>query len=364
MVTRTPTGRVDGRQAGRTLAVRLDNAGDVLVTGPAIRAIAHGSQAVDLLAGPRGRAAATLLPGVDEVLVWHCPWIDAEPAPVDAADVRSLVGRLAARRYERALVFTSFHQSALPTALLLRLAGVTWVGAISVDYPGSLLDLRHRAPEDLPEPERALSLARAAGFSAPPHDTGGLAVRRPLPDVGDLLPPGPYVVLHPGTSVPARAWPVERFAETARLLADRGVRVVVTGGPGEEPLTAAACATTPALDLGGVTSLQQLAAVLSRAVAVVVGNTGPAHLAAAVGTPVVSLFAPTVPAVRWAPYQVPRVLLGDQQAPCRDSRLTQCPYPGHPCLGGVTAEEVVAAVEQLAGDRLAASDPISQEIST
>jgi len=80
---------------------------------------------------------------------------------------------------------------------------------------------------------------------------------------------------------------------------------------------------------------------------VVVGNTGPAHLAAAVGTPVVSLFAPVVPAARWAPYGVPSVLLGDQDAPCRDSRAKLCPVPGHPCLDSVTAEDVVAAVDKL-----------------
>ena len=68
-----------------------------------------------------------------------------------------------------------------------------------------------------------------------------------------------------------------------------------------------------------------------------VGNTGPAHLAAAVGTPVVSLFAPVVPAARWAPYGVPSVLLGDQDAPCRGTRATDCPVPGHPCLASVTA---------------------------
>ena len=347
----------------RVLAVRLDNAGDVLVTGPAIRAMAHGSDAVDVLAGPRGRGAAELLPGVDRVLCWRCPWIDAEPPSVDSAEVGRLVERPASGGYSRALVFTSFHQSPLPTALLLRLAGVPWVGAISVDYPGSLLDLRHRLPDDLPEPERALSLARTAGFSLPSGDAGGLQVRGPLPDVSARVPAAPYVVLHPGTSVPARAWPVERFAETAGLLGNRNVPVVVTGGPGEESLTAAVSAAAPAVDLGGRTTLPELAAVLAGAAVVVVGNTGPAHLAAAVGTPVVSLFAPTVPAVRWAPYQVPRVLLGDQQAVCRDSRVTRCPYPGHPCLSGVSAEEVVAAIEHVAGDRLAASRPISQEMS-
>jgi ADP-heptose:LPS heptosyltransferase len=82
---------------------------------------------------------------------------------------------------------------------------------------------------------------------------------------------------------------------------------------------------------------------------VVVGNTGPAHLAAAVGTPVVSLYAPTVPAVRWAPYAVPTVLLGDQEAVCRDTRVTRCPFPGHPCLTSVTPDEVLRAVRSLAG---------------
>ena len=111
--------------------------------------------------------------------------------------------------------------------------------------------------------------------------------------------------------------------------------------------TSAAVAGTRGVDLGGKTTLAEMAALLDGAAAVVVGNTGPAHLAAAVGTPVVSLFSPVVPAVRWAPYGVPTVLLGDQSAPCRDTRARECPVPGHPCLSSVTAADVVAAVEKL-----------------
>ncbi|CAA9223018.1 MAG: Putative transferase, partial [uncultured Corynebacteriales bacterium] len=117
--------------------------------------------------------------------------------------------------------------------------------------------------------------------------------------------------------------------------------------PAETGLTAAVAGPSGAADLGGRTSLAELAGVLAGAGAVVVGNTGPAHLAAAVGTPVVSLFAPVVPAERWAPYGVPTVLLGDQDAPCRASRARECPVPGHPCLDGVTVEDVVAAVDKL-----------------
>jgi ADP-heptose:LPS heptosyltransferase len=344
----------------RTLVVRLDNAGDVLLAGPAIRAVAAGSDRVTLLAGPNGAAAARLLPGVDEVLVWRCPWIDPDPAPVDRDGVDRLVGTLVGCRFDRALVLTSFHQSPLPTALVLRMAGVPWVGAVSVDYPGSLLDLRHRVDEMLPEAERALSLATAAGFTLPAHDAGALAVRRPLPDVDAMLPAGGFVVLHPGTSVPARAWPAERFAEAASRLTASGHRVVVTGAPSESGLTARVAGDTSALDLGGRTSLAELAAVLDAADAVVVGNTGPAHLAAAVGTPVVSLFAPTVPAARWAPYRVPHVLLGDQHAVCRDTRVTRCPFEGHPCLAAVAPEDVLHAVEQLCGSRSLVHSSVNQ----
>ncbi len=89
-----------------------------------------------------------------------------------------------------------------------------------------------------------------------------------------------------------------------------------------------------------------------------VGNTGPAHLAAAVGTPVVSVFAPTVPAARWAPYRVSSVLLGDQDAPCRDSRVTVCPYEGHPCVTSVTAEDVRSAVDLLTSARVGDGTPV------
>jgi ADP-heptose:LPS heptosyltransferase len=332
--------------SGAVLVARLDNAGDVLLQGPMVRAIAAGADRVVFLAGPAGGEAARLLPGVDDVWTWRCPWILGDPPPVDADDLADLTARVRSLAPDEAVISTSFHQSPLPLALLLRAAGVPRISAISVDYPGSLLDVRHLVDDDLPEPERALSLARAAGFDLPDGDDGRLAVRRPLPPVAHE--PG-YVVLHPGASVPARAWPEQRCAEAVEALAAAGHRVLVTGGPGETALTAAVAGST-GVDLGGTTTLPEMAAVLDGAAAVVVGNTGPAHLAAAVGTPVVSLFAPTVPAARWAPYRVPTVLLGDQEAPCRDSRVMVCPVPGHPCVTSVTAEDVLHAVEKLAAE--------------
>ncbi|MGW0500795.1 glycosyltransferase family 9 protein [Streptomyces sp. NPDC003007] len=324
----------------RALVTRLDSFGDVLLAGPAIRAVAARADHVTVLCGRLGAPAARMLPGVDDILVWDAPWVGFTPPPVGRGEVELLVDTIDA---DAALVLTSFHQSPLPAALLLRLAGVAHIAADSVDYPGSLLDVRHQRAPHAHEAEAALDLAEAAGF--PRVDDGRLRVLAP-PNAFRLTGPEPYVVLHPGASVPARAWSRERCAEAVRELSAAGQRVVVTGGRGERELTAYV-AGEHGLDLGGRTDAVELAGVLAGARAVVTGNTGPAHLAAAVGTPVVSLFAPVVPAERWRPYGVPYVLLGDQGAPCADSRARQCPVPGHPCLESVAAEDVPAAVEKV-----------------
>jgi len=332
-----------------TLVARLDSAGDVLLQGPAIRAVAAGSRRVSMLCSPRGEAAAALLPGVDEVLVHAAEWIDHDPRPVGRNAVMGLVDRLAALRLDAAVISTSFHQSPLPLALLLRMAGVPRVGAISVDYPGSLLDVRHLVDDDVHEVERSLSLAAAMGFHPLPGDDGRLRVRRDgsLPTAAAEL--APFTVVHPGAAAPARAWSPDRHAALVDRLVARGGRVVVTGGGGEIALCAGVAGPRrPAvLNLAGRTDLATLAEVVAAADVVVCGNTGPAHLAAAVGTPVVSLFAPVVPAVRWRPWKVPHALLGWQDAPCAGTRARECPVSGHPCLDGMDPELVVAAIDAL-----------------
>jgi ADP-heptose:LPS heptosyltransferase len=326
----------------------MDSAGDVLLMGPAVRALARRAGRVTFLAGPLGADAAALLPGVDELLVHHCPWIDAEPHPVTRTALNALVADVAALGVHEAVIFTSFHQSPLPLALLMRLAGVPTVAATSTDYPGSLLDVRHRAAGELHEVERALSLVARLGYLSRGVRDRRLEVRRPdLPSAPPVQ--RPYVVVHPGASASARAWAPQRHAELVAALEERGHAVVVTGAPSETELTArvAAGGSGRAHDLGGQTDLAGLAEILAGGEVVVVGNTGPAHLAAAVGTPVVSLFAPTVPATRWRPWGVDHELLS-APVPCHGCRVRTCPVPGHPCLESVSTAAVVAAAERLA----------------
>lgn len=342
--------------SSHVLVARLDNAGDVLLTGPAVRAVAAGAGRVTYLAGSAGRAAAELLPGVDDVVCFDAPWVPLDPAPFDAAAVADLVRDLAARSIDEAFVLTSFHQSPLPLALLLRMAGIGRVAATSVDHAGALLDIRRRPghagadDDDVHEVLRSLDLVEMAGYALPEGDTGTLAVRP------THAPPAfeePYVVVHPGASVPARSWPADRAAVLVDLLVARGWRVAVTGGRSEVQLTAAVAGPRrpEVSDLGGHTDLPGLAGVLGGAAALVSGNTGPAHLAAAVGTPVVSIFAPVVPPARWRPWGVPLALLGDQDIACAGCRAQVCPYEGQPCLRDVTPYAAAEAVEHVVAAR-------------
>lgn len=323
----------------RILVTRLDNAGDVILAGPAVRAAAaHG--AVTLLCGPHGEPAARLLPGVADVLVWDAPWVGFAPSAVDRTETMELIADLESRRFDAAAVLTSFHQSPLPLALLLRLAGVPEIAAVSVDYPGSLLD--HRLPfrAEAHEVEQALEVTGALGFDPPADDRLELAL-------GEVEPAEPgYVVVHPGASVPARTMPpalvigvVERLAETTR--------VVVTGSDLERKMEPLPPLPPSVEDRRGGTSFAELARVIAAADAIVVGNTGPAHVAAATGTPVVSVFAPVVPAHRWRPWRVPHVLLGDQTIACAGCRARVCPFPIQHCVEKITVDDVLGAVRGL-----------------
>lgn len=333
----------------RVLVVRADSLGDVLLAGPAVRAVAASGASVTMLCSPTGAPAARRLPGVADVVVHSLPWIDAEPNVVTRGGLDGLVDDLASRALDEAFVLTSFHQSPLPTALALRMAGVPTVAAISVDYPGSLLDVRHADPGDVHEVERALSLVATLGYRLPRGDDGALQIIRPRTRPYEELGTGAYVVVHPGCSVPARTWEPERFVALVDALVARGYDVAVTGSERERVLVEQVSgAPRPHVRaLGGLREVDDLVDVLAGASALVVGNTGPAHVAAAVGTPVVSLFAPTVPAARWRPWRVPHVLLGDQSIECAECRARVCARAGHPCLSSVTVEDVLGALARL-----------------
>ena len=171
---------------------------------------------------------------------------------------------------------------------------------------------------------------------------------------------GPRVGIFPGAHAPARRWAAERFAELARRVAGLGARVVVLGGASEAALTARVAAAVPGvLDLGGRTDLADLAALLSLCDLVVTNDTGPMHLAGAVGTPTVSLWGPSDPQeVRQV--GAPDVRLTGPSLPCKPCYRNHCGRRGagtiltdahEECMRLIEVDAVVAAVEAALGQR-------------
>lgn len=326
----------------KVLIARPDSAGDVLLAEPAIRAVANHAE-VDLLVSEQGRAAAELIPRVSRLLVHQLPWIDANPAQVNGRDFDLLIADIKEGHYDQAIILTSFHQSALPLALGLRLAGVPWIAARSEDYPGSLLDLRYCGDSDVHEVVRSLELVAACGYPAPTDKK--LRIKSLI---RVHKPAKPYVILHPGGTAESRRWEPIKWRDLARRLADR-FEVLVTGSEDERAL-ADFVADGWAHSLAGKTSFEELAGLISDAKCIVSGNTSAVHLASATHTPVVELFSPVVPANRWRPWLTPHILLGDQGAACRGTRVRDCQVDGHPCLNSVTAEEVFESTLYLIGE--------------
>jgi heptosyltransferase-2 len=159
----------------------------------------------------------------------------------------------------------------------------------------------------------------------------------------------PIVALAPGARWPTKRWPAERFAAVADALAGEGVHVVLAGGPGDREVFEAfrAAARAPvAADLSFL-PLEGLAAAIARVQLLVACDSGPVHLATAVGTPVLALFGPTSPA-RWGPPAPGRSLsLGLGCAPCSNHGGDFCPEGHHRCLGDLTPEAVLAAAREM-----------------
>lgn len=341
-------------RARSVLAVRLDNLGDVLVTTPAMHAIKRSlpRATLTLLASPVGAQAGRLNPDIDDVLEYQAPWMDPwHKLPQDSQRERRIIDTLRAGEFDAAVIFSSFRQSPLPAALLCYMAGIPLRLAAPLDGPGSLLTTRHRHPERMMhEVERGLDLVAAVGMETEEVDLVLRVPREAARGAAALHPggEGPLVVLHPGCSMPARTYPWQMFADAADLLIERlQARVVLTGAADEVDLVERIRQRMrhPSLSVAGAVSFDTLCGLIQSADLVLTNNTGPMHIAAAVKTPVVVLFALTNPPEQWGPWKVPhRQLFHD--VPCRICYSRVCPYD-HQCLRLVEPDIVARAAESL-----------------
>ena len=336
----------------RILLAQTSFLGDVVLATSLARAVEEARPEDELFWLVRPDAAALLRPGAgaERVLVFDKRGSD-----------RGWRGLFAAAKRLRGLHFdvAIAAQRSLRTALLLALAGIPrrigFAGA-----PGALLYHERVPRRGAHARDRLLALAAPLGAAAENPPAPALAIdpaaarsfEAELRAAG-VAPGERLLLVAPGSAWATKRWPAARFAEAAQSLLGAQVdRVVVIGGAGDRGLAAeiaARLASGRVVDLTGRTDTAGMVAALSQATLVLANDSAPAHVAAALGVPVVAVFGPTVPEQGFAPLgaSVRVVGLRLECRPCSRHGSERCPIGTHACMRDLAAADVAEAGREL-----------------
>jgi heptosyltransferase I len=345
----------------RLLIVRLGSMGDIIHTLPAATALRQAFPEASLgwvveerwaellctLAEPRSGPRSPRRPLVDRVhtvntKMWRSSLLSVQTWEQIAAGL----SELRAQRYEVAVDF----QGAARSALLARWSGAPTIYGVTQprENVASMFYTRQVMARGAHIVEQNLSLAEAVARRPLeiskiefPHDE---AVEK---QTESRLPLGNFVLLNPGAGWGAKQWPAERYGEVARRLAEHGMKSLINFGPGEESLMRAVESASEGTAKGIACSLTELIALTRRAHLFIGGDTGPMHLAAALGIPLVAIFGPTNPA-RNGPFGTRSIVLRSPDSPTTHSRRAQI----DPGMLEISAAEVVAAAQKLLRSKL------------
>jgi lipopolysaccharide heptosyltransferase II len=301
------------------LCIRPDNMGDLVMSGPALRALKQGLNAcITVLTSSMATPVAAFMPEIDEIITYDLPWIKTNnsPAPDALAD---LIVLLRDYHFDAAVIFTVFSQNPLPSAMVAYQAGIPKVLAYCRENPYRLITdwmpdeepfayILHQVERDMKLVSEVCPIISNKHLNLQVDETEWPHVANQLTKMGLSLDK-PWLILHPGVSEIKRQLPEELWIDTAADLIKAGYQILLTGAAGERELTSRLQKTigNGAYDAGGLFSISQLITLISRAPLLLSVNTGTVHLAAAVGTPVVVLYAQTNP--QHTPWLVPNVVI-------------------------------------------------------
>ena len=338
----------------RILLLRLERIGDLLMTLPAMadaRAAAP-TAAIDLVVGTWNADVAGSIPGISKVLLVDAPWLARQGKAAGAASLARTAVGWRKRNYDLALNF----EPDVRSNGMLALSGAAWTAGYRSAGGGALLDQALDYQPGEHTVDNARRLVRAVLGEGPRASSATLQIPEPRrSDAERLLAgrAGPIVAMHAAGGREVKQWDPDRFAAVARALVDRGATIVLTGGPGDGGIVDRVKRHLPpaaVIDGAHLTDLVAVAAVLERCDLMITGDTGPMHLAAAVGTPIVAVFGPSDPR-RYAPRgPLDRVVRIDLPcAPCNRIRLPPARCTGHipDCLAFLSTDLVLAAALQV-----------------
>src|ERR1019366_5069700 len=327
----------------RILLVRLGALGDIVHAIPVAAALRHafpGSR-IDWLVSAKHREILDLVPVIDRRLAINDRGGAGAGTPMLAA-----IAELRRSHYDVALDL----QGLLKSAVLARMSGATRVVGFSSSYLRE--PLARAFYTDVHEPAgvphvvfQNLSLLEAIGLTVV---TPEFPIERAESAVANAMAAqtqGRYALVNPGAAWPNKRWPPSRFGAVAAALRERhGLMSVVPWGPGEETIAQELVASSGgAAILSPPTSIADLVALARGAALMISGDTGPTHIAAAVGTPIVGLFGPTRPA-RNGPWSAAGVAV-TRDAICEGHHLRRC-RRATMCLMDIEIAEVLDAVDR------------------
>jgi ADP-heptose:LPS heptosyltransferase len=345
--------RTAPRTPHRVLLLRLERIGDLVMALPAIRDVrAHAPGAtIDLVVGSWNLSIARALPYVDNVLTLDAGWLARETRGGGMARLFAAARGWRGARYDIAINF----EPDIRSNALLACSGAGWTAGWTSGGGGALLDVGLSYDTSVHTSENARRLVAAIFGEPPPGITQPLLVipenlRRAAAERLSGVRGGPLVGVHVSGGRLVKQWEPARFAEVARLLMEQhGAAIVLTGGVEDRAMVdevKAVLRRDRVVDVAGGVDLLELAALLAELDLLVTGDTGPMHVAAAVGTPVVAVFGPSDP-VRYAPSGPAdrTVRAGIECSPCNRIRKPPSHCVGHipECLSSVPAAQVYEA---------------------
>ena len=349
----------------RILLLRLERIGDLLMALPGIAAVRRHAPAarIDLVVGSWNKELARAIPYVDGIETLDARWLARNGTGLDP---RAMLQRAASWRHRRYDLGINFEPD-IRSNLLLAAARPRWTAGYASGGGGPVLDQALDYDPGSHTSDNARRLA-AAVFEAPPtEDVGPLLVipeehrRRAQAIIGAAV--RPVVAMHVSGGRPVKQWDPQRFGEVAqKLAASRRATILLTGSTADRPLVAQVKSLLPpssVIDVTDSVDLLTLAALLAQSDLLVTGDTGPMHLAHAVGTPIVAVFGPSDPR-RYAPRgPLDRVVRVDLPcAPCNRIRLPpeRCQGITPDCLALVSSDRVYDAASAVL-DQLAPRNP-------
>jgi ADP-heptose:LPS heptosyltransferase len=359
------------RHAERICVYRIGAIGDLVCATPALFAIrrAYPDAHLTLLTTPgryRGSRHA-------EELFGGANWID-EILTYDLDEIRRMKDRLAFGRKLRARNFDAWFDLTLDRAklsrmirdmVIARLLGVRWGCGWRLEHLRFAAKAEAEVKEFPDEVERLAAILRfcgidgdASSFPGFPNDPAHELVQQILRRVDNGTP---IVAIAPGARRPCNLWPADRFISACADLTSRGAAVFLIGSDGDHSLCEEIRSNSSAINLAGRLSLSESRALLGECDLLICVDSGPQHLAAAVGTRCLAIFSQRNPRRRWYPHGSRHVVLeGDVE--CHTCLLDICPNDNR-CMKQISVEQVIAAARSiLATDQLQRDDDGNFEI--